>query len=197
MFPRDVTVIIPHIPTRPNKLVRAVKSVAVQTQRACDVIIATDINHDGSAATRNRALSRVTTTWVAFLDDDDYFYPEHLDILLKHAELTGADVVYPGCTVIDAANRPIAVQEEWGRFGQSFDPDLMRQKSYIPVTSLVRTDLAQRALFGPPTGVDTSYDDWGFYLRLLDLGADFQHVKEVTWCWHHHGANTSGQGDRW
>lgn len=197
MFPRDVSVIIPHIPIRSNKLVRAVKSAALQTQRPTDIIVAIDVQRQGSAVTRNRALNRADTHWVAFLDDDDYLYPDHLDVLLKHAEVTKADVVYPGCHVIDKDNRPIPVQEEWGRFGQLFDVDLLRQKSYIPVTSLVRTSLAQRALFGRPFGVDTVYDDWGFYLRLLDAGARFEHVKEITWCWSHHGQNTSGQATRW
>ena len=193
MFPRDVTVVIPHIPVRPNKLTRAVKSASVQVQRASDIVIATDINREGSAKTRNRALKKVRTTWVAFLDDDDYFYPEHLDVLLKHAELTRADVIYPGCAVVDAVSRPIPLKEEWGRFGKPFDPDLLRQMSYIPVTSLVRTQYAQQAWFGPPEGVTTNYDDWGFYLRLLDLGAKFEHVAEITWVWSHHGNNTSGQ----
>jgi hypothetical protein len=197
VFPRDVTVVIPHIPVRPNKLTRAVKSTAVQVHRPHEVIIATDVDREGSATTRNRALSRVATTWTAFLDDDDYLYPEHLDVLLKHAEATDADVVYPGCHVIDASGRPIPVREEWGRFGRRFDPDMLRERSYIPVTSLVLTELAQRARFGAPEGVETDYDDWGFYLRLLDLGARFAHVTEVTWVWHHHGANSSGRPDRW
>lgn len=197
MFPCDVTVVIPTIPTRPNKLVRAVKSAATQTQRPSDISIAVDTDRRGSAATRNRALRRVTTAWVAFLDDDDYLYPEHLDVLLKHAELTKADIVYPGCHVIDPNSRPIPLREEWGRFGKPFDADVLRQMSYIPVTSLVRTHLAQAALFGPPEGIITPYDDWGFYLRLLDLGADFAHVAETTWVWSHHGQNTSGQPDRW
>jgi glycosyltransferase involved in cell wall biosynthesis len=197
VFPRDVTVIIPHIPVRPNKLARAVKSAAVQIQRAKNIIVATDVDREGSAKTRNRALELVRTTWVAFLDDDDYFYPEHLDVLLKHAEATKADVVYPGCHVIDHVSRPIPVKEEWGRFARPFDADLLRRMSYIPVTSLVRTELAVQAGFGPPKDVNTPYDDWGFYLRLLDLGARFEHVAEITWVWHHHGNNSSGQPDRW
>ena len=197
MFSRDVTVVIPHIPTRPNKLVRAVKSVVTQTQRPTDISIAIDIQRQGSAVTRNRALYSAITTWVAFLDDDDYLYPEHLDVLLKHAEVTQADVIYPGCNVINAEGRSIPAREEWGRFGKPFDANLLREKSYIPVTSLVRTSLAQRALFGRPFGVDTPYDDWGFYLRLLDAGAQFAHVAEITWVWSHHGQNTSGQPSRW
>lgn len=196
-FSRDVTVIIPHIPTRPNKLARAVKSVATQRHKAQEIIIRVDTEREGSAATRNAGMSGALTEWVAFLDDDDYLYPEHLEVLLNHAQVTGADVVYPGCHVLGPNGRPIPVREEWGRFGKPFDPDLLRRKSYIPVTSLVRNTLALEAQFGPPTGVDTPYDDWGFYLRLLELGARFEHVAEITWVWDHHGTNTSGQPSRW
>lgn len=190
-----VTVIVPHIPTRQFELARAITSVAAQTHQPEDVIIATDRRHEGSAATRNRVLQHVTTTWVAFLDDDDEFLPMHLELLVGYGLREGATVVYPGCRVVDAQGTSLPLQEEWGRFGKPFDGDLLRQRSYIPVTSLVNTSLAKQALFGAPDGSD--YDDWGFYLRLLDLGARFTHVPEVTWVWHHHGRNTSGRGDRW
>lgn len=193
-----VTVIIPHIPTRQFELTRAIASVAAQSLQPEDVIIATDRMHVGSAATRNRALYHVSTPWVAFLDDDDEWLPEHLETLLRHALRRGSTVTYSGCRVVDYQGTTIPLQDEWGRFGRPFDPDLLRQKSYLPVTSLVNTSLAKQALFGPPSHAPESlYDDWGFYIRLLDLGGTFHHVPEITWIWHHHGQNTQGQGDRW
>jgi len=196
-FPRDVTAVIPHIPTRPNALATAVKSVAVQTQRVTAIAVEVDVEHTGSAATRNRALSRVDTEWVAFLDDDDRWLSHHVNVLLEAAELTNSDVVYSGCQVLDKDENEIPLREEWGRFGQEFSAALLREKSYIPVTSLVRSELACSAQFGPPVGVEIDYDDWGFYVRLLDAGARFHHVPEVTWIWNHDGKNTSGRPDRW
>jgi hypothetical protein len=133
----------------------------------------------------------VSTSWVAFLDDDDELLPPHLDALLTHACTTGADVIYPGCIVLDPAGREVPRRDEWGRFGREFDAELLRKRSYVPVTSLARTSLARLAGFGAPTG--SNYDDWGFYLRMLDLGAMFSHLPEITWYWHHHGKNSSGQ----
>jgi len=192
-----VTVLIPHIPVRPNALTRAVKSVAVQTHKPDALHIEVDVNRTGSAATRNRGLQAVRTTWVAFLDDDDELRPNHLQVLLDCAVSDDVDVVYAGCTVLDPNGRDVPLQEEWGRFGHEFDPDLLREKSYIPVTCLARLDLARSALFGPPSGVTSNYDDWGFYVRMLDLGAKFVHVPQKTWIWNHHGKNTSGRPDRW
>lgn len=194
----SVTLIMPHIPTRQYELTRAVASVAAQTHQPDDVIIASDRKRLGSAATRNRALYHASTSWVAFLDDDDELLPTHLEILTQSALRTGASVVYTGCRVVDAQGTAIPLREEWGRFGYAFDPELLQVKAYLPVTCLARTSLAKQALFGPPAQDPTSdYDDWGFYLRLLGLGATFLHVPEVTWIWHHHGQNTSGRSDRW
>lgn len=193
-----ITVVTPHIPTRSFELTRAVASVEAQTLMPNNYVIAVDNEREGAAATRNRALYQVATQWVAFLDDDDEFLPNHLETLMQAAVRSGASVVYSGCRVYDGQNAPIPLREEWGRFGIPFDGDLLQRKAYLPVTSLVHTGLAKQALFGPPAHEPSSnYDDWGFYLRLLGLGAAFLHVPEITWVWHHHGANTSGRSDRW
>lgn len=193
-----ITVVIPHIPARSFELTRAVASVEAQTRTPESYVIAVDNRREGSAATRNRALYQVATTWVAFLDDDDELLPNHLQTLLDAALRSGSSIVYSGCRVVDAQNAAIPVREEWGRFGQPFEPELLRTKAYLPVTCLAHAQLAKQALFGPPAHEPTSnYDDWGFYLRMLGLGASFLHVPEVTWVWHHHGQNTSGRADRW
>lgn len=197
-----VTVVIPTIRPRRYFLKRAGSSVMAQTlpQSEIAVEIAIDRDRAGSAGTRNRALMKAKTAFVAFLDDDDYFMPHHLEFLLSNISASSpiADVMYTGCKVIGPDRQEIPLQEEWGRFGKPFDGELLRKQSYIPVTSMVDTELAQEALFGAPDHDPNSpYDDWGFYLRLLDLGASFMHVPEVTWVWDHHGKNTSGQGDRW
>jgi glycosyltransferase involved in cell wall biosynthesis len=200
----DITVVIPTHPARgvpsdPDSMLgRAVQSVYRQTFPPYLVIVM-DADGRGAAATRNQGLDQVVTEWVAFLDSDDEFLRHHLEWLAIEQAKTGADVVYPGCRVVDANGNTVRMRDEWGRFTKLFDADLLRQASYLPVTSLVRTDLAKRARFGPPEHEpDSHYDDWGFYLRLVDLGAKFVHLPVISWIWHHHGLNTSGlptQGD--
>lgn len=168
------------------------ESVFSQTHLPHSVVVERDAEREGVGPVRTRAAWRATTEWVAFLDDDDRLYDEHLKVLVDAALTMGADVVYPGCDVIGPDGRTIPRRPEWGRFGEKFDPDLLRRKSYIPVTSLVRTSTmrAARAEFVPPAG--SQYDDWGFYLKLLKFGARFHHVPKVTWVWNHDGNNTSG-----
>ncbi len=40
--------------------------------------------------------------WIALLDDDDYFYPDHLASLVEAAEANGSDVAYSWCDVSGA-----------------------------------------------------------------------------------------------
>ena len=50
--------------------------------------------HAGKAAQLNFALGQVTAPYVAYMDDDDDVFPEHLEKLLAAAERVGADFVY-------------------------------------------------------------------------------------------------------
>lgn len=192
----EITVCIPTILQRRSRLRQALTSVAVQNYPASAINVAYDLKGEGSALTRNRALQAVQTPWVAFLDDDDTFLPQHLQILAVAAEKTGADVIYGLPRVIGPTGKPVERHWQWGG-PEEFDEDLLRQHSYITVSSLVRTDLAKKAGFTfKDAGNGESYDDHGFYLNLLNLGAKFHHVHQETFIWNHHGMNTSGKPNR-
>lgn len=189
----SVTVCVPSIPPRAPLLARALASVAAQVRLPDAVSVAIDRNHDGPAITRNRALEAADTEWVAFLDDDDELYPDHLARLLEHQAATGADLVYPWFNVVDGDDP----------FPQHFGVPWDAERVHIfPITYLVRTELAKAAWF--PTREEMADDwaircddvrggeDWGFVKRLLAAGAEFAHLPERTWAWHHHGRNCSG-----
>lgn len=197
-----VTVVMPCIPPRsgavePGTMPRAMKSVLSQTRPVDAVSIAVDTRHEGAAVTRNRALSGVRTEWTAFLDDDDVLYPDHIEVLLAHAEKTGADLVYPWFDVPGGFD-PFPQYE-----GQPFNEKALREiQNYIPVTVLVRTGLARGVGGFTPLNESTATgaspcEEWGLWLRLLDVGARFVHLDQHTWAYNWHPGNTSGRGDRW
>jgi glycosyltransferase involved in cell wall biosynthesis len=184
-----ITVVIPTIASRHDLLVWALTSVRAQTLQPVAVEVELDRDREGAAATRNRALARVETEWVAFLDDDDLLNPEHLEDCLRHAHLTGADVVYPGCVAVGGDG------PAW-RFGLPFDADLLRRHNYIPVTALCRTEMV-KAVGGfraHPDRAGYPCEDWGLWLALLDAGATFSHLPQRTWVWNIHAGNTFGRG---
>lgn len=202
-----VTVVIPSIPPRAyggrvhkvSFIRRAIESVLAQD---CHTIglrtprIESVIDHErrGAGPTRHRALMRAQTPWVAFLDDDDEFLPQHVRRCYEHALDTGADYVYPWFEVV-GGDDPFPQH-----FGREFDPADPVQTT---VTTFVRTALAQSVGFEFPLdpklriGGHAWGEDYEFTRRCVAAGAKVVHLPERTWRWHHHGANTSGRPDRW
>lgn len=186
----DITVVLPTIPPRRELMLRAMRSIGAQTLSPKVVRVEEDHDRAGAAATRNRALATVQTDWVAFLDDDDELYPNHLKLCARYATLQGLDVVYPGYDVA-GGDDPV------GCFGIPFDASLLKQRNFIPVTVLARTELV-RAAGGFQERPDENGDpceDWGLWLALLDRGAKFGHLPVRTWRWNLGG--TRGRPDRW
>lgn len=190
----DVTVVIPTIPPRAQDMMpRALLSVARQEHQAAAIAVAIDREHDGAWLTRGRALAMAQTTWVAFLDDDDEFKPEHLRLLLAEAEVTGADYVF-------SYFQPVGMGDPLGHFGRPFDAE---NPHHTTMTVMVKTKLAQSVGFTPPNPSDiVGGEDWRFIVGCVNAGADIVHLPERTWLWHYHpdassGPNTSGRGDNW
>jgi glycosyltransferase involved in cell wall biosynthesis len=190
----DITVCIATIPIRARMLRKALASVAIQTLQPAAIVVEYDHLRTGAAATKNRALAKVETDWVAFLDDDDQFMPVHLEKLRDAATETGCDIIYSMPLVPQA---PGGIDPS-GMRGAPFDADELRKRSYIQTTSLIRAKLMQSTGgFQLPKHVESDYDDWGAFLSLLNAGATFYHLPEQTFVWEHHGKNTSGRADRW
>lgn len=186
-----ITVCIPSIPPRARSLARAVKSVNEQTYPAVAIEVAVDHDREGAAVTRNRALFAARTKWVAFLDDDDVMYPQHLEILVAHQIETNADVVWPWFTVVGGGD-PFPMH-----YGRQWNPDMPHS---FPITALCRRILAVK-VGGFPVADSVSArcagEDFSFWCLMSQAGAKFAHVKKRTWQWNHGPQNTSGLPDRW
>jgi glycosyltransferase involved in cell wall biosynthesis len=99
----DVTVVTP-ARDRADLLPRALNSVDQQSVRPAEVIVIDDGSHDetatvasehgarvlsnaestGSGPARNRGIAAATTNWIAFLDSDDAWEPNHLETVLRY-----------------------------------------------------------------------------------------------------------------
>lgn len=185
-----ITVAIPAHPARitSGMLDRAVASVWRQDLPAAALAIAHDTNRAGAATTRQRALEMVTTPWVAFLDSDDEFLPQHLAALSTCAAETGADYVF-SYFLRSQGGDPLH------HFGKPFNPE---KPHHTTSTVLVRTSVAKAAGFTPHPDANKNWpgEDWQFTLRCVELGAHIVHHPEETWCWHRHAGNTSGLPNR-
>lgn len=207
-----ITVVIPTIPPREKMAERAMESVGFAStnlrrvlgheQFTVSVAAALDTDKEGAARTRHRALESVGTEWVAFLDDDDEFLPNHLTELYMSAQHHGADYLWSRFRIQYPSGQTLAGPAFLGdkAFSQWDDSDPCQ----TTITTLVRTELALQA------GGFAQFDDAGelidgqrrgedheFTIRCRAAGAVFRHVPVVTWVWHHHEGNTSGLPDRW
>lgn len=176
----QVTVVTPYHAKREQNgmLRRAVESVTRQTI-PCLMIMEEDTRREGAALTRQRGLEKVRTPWTAFLDSDDELDPDHLEKLLRCAEETGADYVYPWFRVVGGCD-PFPMF-----FGKPWDDASPHSTT---ITILVRTMRAQEIGFHAEPS-----EDWRFTLRCLAEGMKIVHLPERTWTWHHHGLNSSGR----
>lgn len=194
-----ITVAIPSIPPRSAMLHRAVGSVLAQELPAAGLSIAVDLEKQGAAVTRDRALRAVRTEWVAYLDDDDVMLPKHLRVLMDGAIEHGADYVYSYFTIVDGDGNELAGADPLNLFGVPFDHAAPHQTT---ITTLVRTELAQQVGFREPpwgklVGRHAHGEDFLFTEECVAAGARIVHIPQRTWIWNHWGGNTSGSADRW
>lgn len=188
----SISVVIPTHPARvANGMTkRAVGSVLGQTHPATAIIVEQDLTRAGAALTRHSGLQKVTTEWVAFLDSDDQFKKNHLQVLFDCAMASGADYVYSWYDAIGFLSDPLP------HFGKVFDPE---NPTHTTITTMVRTELAQSVGFqkhNDPTLEVHSGEDWYFTLGCVAAGAKIVHVPQRTWLYNAHGRNTSGQAHR-
>lgn len=192
----EITVCIPAHPARVanGMLDRAIASVEAQKHPVADISVAVDYAGAGAAVTRQRALDAVRTPWVAFLDSDDWFYPEHLQCLAAGARIYRADYLFSYFMVHDAAGRPWPGNDPLGHFGRPFTNAAPHQTT---ITTLVRTELAKRIGFHEPppgsvVGGHRGGEDWHWTVGCAQAGARIIHIPRRTWAWVHHGLNSSG-----
>lgn len=198
-----VAVCIPTIPGREDMLARALASIGNQTRRPEQIIVEPDPDGTGAALTRNRALARVESDLVAWLDDDDQLLPNHVARLSRVLEkAAGIDLVYPIPKVVGGRDpTAVAVNGNWvPPWGVPFGPEqanhLRDQGSFIPITHMARTDIINSIGGFPIAGTVRWIEDWGYLVNLLDAGAKFYHLPVTTWQWNLHDAHTGGSAER-
>jgi glycosyltransferase involved in cell wall biosynthesis len=210
---------VPHlsiiIPThnRPQMLQEAVASALAQTFRDFEIIIVlngaspecaemarrfqgepsikiVDMEDSTLAASRNFGLGFAEGEWVAFLDDDDVWLPEKLELQLAAAGQTGADLV---CCNFCFFNQDGVIEQRALRprpAGLSFAEALM-VGNYVSGGSGVIVKAAKLRGLG---GFDASLracEDWDMW-RRLSWDCEFHLVDRELAKMRRHGTNMTG-----
>ncbi len=200
--PPKVSVIVPTY-NRPQMLGEALQSILNQNYRHFEIVVVNDggpdvqsaltrlrgnndivyLRHDvnkGSAAARNTGLKVARGKYVAYLDDDDVFRPDHLGTLVGFLETTGHKVTYSDAyrahqRSLNGAYRIV------GRdipYSYDFDYDLILIRNFVPMICLMHEKSCGQAVgfFDEALRV---HEDWDFLIRV---SRQFQiaHIRKVT-----------------
>lgn len=186
---------------RPELLAEALASLAEGTYRRVEVVLVNDggraplvpdafpfpvvaVNlpqNRGRAAAANAGIDAASGDWIAFLDDDDLAYPEHLATLAGLSSATGARVVYTDAAVGVYESDPKAGWREVARrlpYSRDFDSEYLVFDNYIPFNTV----LIDRGLLADIGPLDTGlpfFEDWDLLIRL-SAAAPFLHFPQVT-----------------
>ncbi len=189
---------------RPRYLTEALTSIGQQSYTNLQVIVVNDGGEDvrdiidsfndtrliyingkenrGKAFCLNQALSRAEGKYIAYLDDDDLYYPNHIETLVDILEnqtncrVAYSDLYKVSCKVMPDGSRQVLSKVV--EVSRDFDRFLMLYFNHVLHVSIMhdRTLLEKTGPYNEELRVLVDWD----ITRRLAFFSDFQHVTEIT-----------------
>jgi len=192
---------------RAERLVKAIESVLNQTYQDFEIVVVDDGSTDNTTEVvnnfksdkiryfkspknfgtdtqpKNIGVRESKGEYIAFLDDDNDYRPDHLNVLVKeldkNPEMAG---VYGDRFVVDDLGQMAP------RLGvcSDFNPALLLKQNYIDTSDV----LIRREALIKVGGFDERYRkyvDWNLWLRMAKAGYRFKHIPLVITNYHLHG----------
>ena len=201
---------------RPDRLKKAIQSVLNQTYPDFELIVVDDNSKDNTqdivksfkdprisylkrtknagtdARPKNEGIMASKGEYIAFLDDDNEFRPDHLMALYNELtkispipyvtkQITTIDVVYGDRWLTDETKR---IKPQLG-ISMEFDPTMLMQRNFIDTSDVL---IKRQALFDVG-GLDErwhKYIDWNLWVRMCKAGKRFKRVPLILTDYHLH-----------
>lgn len=209
-----VSVIVPTF-NRPYFLKEALWSLSHQTHQCLEILVVNDAGVDvrehltdpriryfqhptnrGLSAARNTALKEARGSYICYLDDDDYFYPNHIGSLVTALEKSPNAIAYTDLKVV--------LKEEVDGKIYSYTHRIRNTES-TPVSLLIDNYLPPAALMHKKECLDAvglfdeslkRHEDWDLWIRL-SRKFSFLHIPEVTAEYTFIDGNHQQMGKQW
>lgn len=210
-----VSVIIP-TKDRPEMLAQAIQSVLNQTFTELEIIVVNDggvdvqsvisrLNTKGNivykkhdralerSAARNTGIRAARGKYIAYLDDDDNYYPNHIETLVKFLENSEYKIAYTDAVMAEQEkqNGEYVTLHRSVPYSLDFDKDKILVSNCTPNLCLMheKSCLDEVGLFDETL---STHEDWDLIIRL-SRKFDIAHIKETTceFTQRNDGTNTS------
>ena len=134
----------------------------------------------GIAAARNTGLAAARGKYIAYLDDDDLFYPDHLQTLVDYLEAHPGTVAYTDahCAFQELVNGKWTTARREVVWSRDWDNDQILVDNFVPTLCVMhpRASLEKTGKFDESLG---RHEDWDLWIRLSRHFA-FSHIRKVT-----------------
>lgn len=207
-----VSVIIP-AHNRKGFIENAVKSVLAQTYQDFEIVVVDDASTDGTRqlvtqlarddsrihfqhhqsnlgaqAARNTGIRASQGEWITFLDSDDVWLPESLELRLQLALKTGLQVVHSACYILKASGSELELFLVPPMHGSVYK-DLLKAPGPMFPSLLVSKQALE--IIGYLDNTIISYQEWDTSIMLAKK-YDFAYLSQPTFIYDcRHGATIS------
>jgi glycosyltransferase involved in cell wall biosynthesis len=214
------------IPTynRATRLERTLESLVAQTHTDFEVIVCDDGSTDntkevtesfknrlqlqylwgenwgGPARPRNLGITAAQAEWICFLDSDDWWYPNKLEVVSGY--LDNSDVIYHDLDIISSGKTPgyrrLFTNKTKARiFNKPIFEDLMLNDAGIPNSSTVVRKSRIIAVGGLTEDKDLiAVEDLDLWLKLSRVTEKFMYIPQSLGAYWVDGANISEISDK-
>ena len=200
---QSVSVIIPTF-NRANLLMRAIKSALSQDYAPAEIVVVDDCSSDdtktkiasysgvikliytrleknsGGAVARNAGIRIASSKYVAFLDSDDEWLPEHLRVLAKAAERQSGDFVVASSAIkVGVKPRVLPIREypEGLGLSEKLHFVLSAELAFQTSTLFMPRITALKYMFDPHL---RRYQDWDLVCRLIECNVPIALLPDAT-----------------